>query len=246
MINIQTPVGLTPVYGKIKTPDGLKTYNEYIMIPPLFNLTLPPNQIILADSVVTMVHHWKFDDLTANPIDAIDGGQPLVPSGTTTIVTGKLGYARVLNPNNRMLCTDDNMNTNIPQSWVGWFKLMGGVSGYVRLFNAAYQLYSDGIVHWDWNHWNTGIAPTIGDWHFAAAVRDGPSGQIRIWIDNNKFVPIDYPGLTIGQINGSPWELGDPIYFSTVTVFDDVAIFQESLTDDQIDALYNGGNGLNY
>ena len=91
----------------------------------------------------------------------------------------------------------------------------------------------------------TGVQLNDGNWKHVVFVYNGST--TRFFVDNQQVFSREQTGLTVADQNGVPFTIGgldDDSSRSFLGDMDAVGIWNRALSDSEVAALYNSGNGL--
>lgn len=230
-------------------------------IPTWFDVRMPEFAAWEDSFNMGLVMYYSFDDTldsSSNIVDVTYQGFNLTTVGGTPIrnETGKVGGALHCDASNDYLYDSLDLGTRFDtdsMTWCGW---INGITGGIGDKYFAYMDSGNGILYY-----NNGE-----DWQFNIGTDYGYTRQTRslnVW----NFVCVRYNGATMMiSINGTNQTMtaqGDNSYdisglggvgnwwishdsTSSYSSFDEVGLWNRSLTDAEITAMYNTGTGLTY
>ena len=162
-------------------------------------------------------------------------------------VTGKINNALEITAKDQVIEISDINNTTITASM--WYKYDGVGGNWNTLLcrdGGTYHhllIESDGsgeigFYNSDWN--GSGYNLSIGNWYHLVMIKDGTNHKLYINTNleqdsNNSFDNNDYPLSRIGNYGGNTQ--------GALGIVDDVRIYDHALTQEEIDKLYNNGEG---
>jgi hypothetical protein len=212
-----------------------------------------------------LVSYYKFDETSEDAIDSYgdnDGIVSNVVQNVPGIIGGAYDFSRdndaeVKIPGNYISSADEltvSAWVNVPYSADGQFIFIdrGEPNTYIK---AQMYIMPDGnlLCHeWDGPIGGASGLPTSGEdlddeeWHFVACVFDYSNDTIRVYVDGDLS--------TIESMDGS-YSSGSSVYTignnwneiaDTKGYIDEVGIWNRTLSDEEVNELYNNGNGLTY
>jgi hypothetical protein len=203
-----------------------------------------------------LISWYKLDETSGDVVDGF-GSNNGTNYGATRGVEGKIGNAFDFDGTNDYVSFEgltDNLQSFTTSQWIYVDGSNGG-----RLFERSGNIqtsfidedmriivYISGVTS-DWVR--TPInSITDSTWHHIVFEYDKDNSKVRVYIDGNLEVEstqsgdvIDPDGkyFTAGRRN----DVGDGYFKGKI---DEVGIWSRALTSDEVEALYNNGNGLNY
>jgi len=206
------------------------------------------------NGVVSLEAYYTFQVLTDPPdngfIDSTDHHLDLVGQFFTTTAVGKVGNcARPFGALDMKGSPAPFMNPSKGVTICGWIKIPAGenISINLRSFDGGYQfeLDTDGFGSLEFYVNSFDVAslpyPADEDWHFYRAWFDPVDSKCRLQIDNVGTIAV-----TIGSY---PYVGGDGGFLELASgqaYFDETGLWNKSLSDSEVDGLWNGGAGNTY
>ncbi len=248
--------------GLIGTMDDLRIYATRTLsedeIKRIYNATRPSkiNKTLTSSANDGLVGHWTFDgkDMYSNVSDVSGQGNNGTISGqsATTTTIGKIGQALLFDGTDDSVSIPDTADFDFGTGDLAvsfWFKTdsssrmhafnLGSGSGNNLSFD-----FNDGS-YGVWVYWMSGGSPYIrtttfyndGDWHHLVFRRTGTTAEL--FIDNTSIgtlsnsTNIDITGPSYIGATGSSFRWDGSV--------DDVRVYNRTLTDAEVQALYNLG-----
>jgi hypothetical protein len=201
------------------------------------------------------VGHWKMNDNALNKVVVDDSGKghngTSVRDTNLMTTTGKINGALKFNGSSDYVSLGTIIGTG-SYTKAAWIKLETTTSAYGHNIlsgkpsqafwapNSYGNKLSSGH-NLKWNQVQDSNSLTVGVWYFVAVSYDSTSNTLKLYKDANV---VDTNSTTTPQ---ALTELNIGRYDSTATylkgAIDDVMLFNRVLTNDEIAALYNAGNG---
>lgn len=212
----------------------------------------------VSQAEAALTGYWQFDNAGNLGLDSSASGNTLAPQGDAQYVAGGYnGFGGLLLDGNGDMLTGSPFPAiptgNSDYTISAWIKptasgsrgIVGwGNYGTTRQVNALRLNGANGFSHY-W--WGADISPGAGavnlldgNWHHVVAQHNG--GVRQVWLDGSRIV-YDLQDGTIGAHNAQPTNFAIGRTFGTEFFqgqLDEVAIWNEFLTDTQIRDLYTG------
>lgn len=232
--------------------------------------------ILPATSSLTnnLAAYWTLNEVSGTRFDSV-GGSPLTPRNNPTSGSGKIGNAAYFNGGGQGLCTASNPALemgDVDYTLTAWVYLNGPVwNGYMliakdelapaRDYVLEYQNLgnpvnqyamvvlnsaSNGPEPWTYGA-VTAPAPGFQQWTFLAARHHAVTNQVSLKI--NGAAPIYGTVPITPGISSAAFCLGLRNAFDLVALngrMDEVGVWKRALTDEELDLVYNNGQGLTY
>ena len=220
--------------------------------------------------MVNLVSWWKLDEASGNALDSHSTNELVETIGTIASAAGKVNNARdfedgdteyfEIASNASLQFADAAFSIGCwykPESTGGGQYIMGKWNQtnnrreYVLVKNASGEIRF--IISQNGTDTTTvlsGVTPSAGTWYFIVARHDPASNTIHIKVSASADVSAAHS--TGCNANTSPFRIGaegssTPIAGTyTDGLVDEAFLFNDYLTDDEIDWLYNSGNGRTY
>lgn len=216
-----------------------------------------------------LVAYWKMEESSGTRYDSF-GSNNLTPIGSVSQATGKIGSAGKFTPAQKLNINDNpSLSTNgsdfTISAWV-YLDSKSSVGGIIGRFdnagaNREYRLYyrgADSVDRFEFVVYNGATdatlvrsnkfgSPSLGTWYFITVYsRNGK--EIGISVNNGPFDTAD-TSINVPD-TGASTVIGSTSYDSSENYWDgridEVGIWGRKLSDQDISALYNSGNGLTY
>ena len=202
--------------------------------------------------------HYRLEEASGTRADA-HGSRHLTPGAAPVNRTGKLGQALALVAANAESLNDNGGLSNLPTgsfTWTGWviFDSITANAGLIGRWNSGVKSYIvrqvGGVISFSISPDNTSettvnstVSLSTSVWYFFAAWWDGTNIGIRV----NAETPVTTAAATI-RIGSGTFYIG---YNSVNAVWlngglDSLSPWARALSSGELDALYNGGLGLDY
>lgn len=213
--------------------------------------------------LIDLISYWKMDETTGNRLDSV-GTRHFVPQNTIGYTTGKIGNCVTANgAGNFLIATDaglTSLNWAGGFSVVGWLYVPSAYSGRNTILaegNAAsyeWALYTNAqnALRFLVNDSSSGSSLaasvtniTLDAWHFMAGRYNPSTKKAEFRLDSEAWALgsaiTNSPKSTIGSLTTAT--LGG--LFGNA-YYDEVGLWMAYLSDEYVDALFNGGTGTSY
>lgn len=208
-----------------------------------------------------LIAYWKCDEASGNVLDAHNVG----PYNCTTSIgsaTGKINNCRYTTTGSGFGSTDNVFTSSDRDFSIAcWFKNGYNNSGHT-VCSKYYQnddQWSEFIILWDSNSPNkfkfkviyggsnsvtvtSSVSFAVNTWYYVVVVHDSVNNFIGISVNGETLVTQSHSG----GVNSNNDENLNFLGNSWDTYIDEVGYWNRALTQTDIDALYNSGNGLAY
>lgn len=218
--------------------------------------------------ITDLVSWWSLDEASGNAIDAHGSNDLVETSGTIDSVAGKVNGGRDLESDdteyfeiasNATLQVADEAfsfgcwwkpeSTNTSHYIMGKWNQTNNRREYIIIKNSSGEFRL--IISNDGTNTNTvlsGVTPSAGNWYFIVARHDPVSNTIHIKV--NDAADVSAAHTTGCNANTSPFRFGaegsaTPLAYSD-GVCDEAFFYKKYLSDDELEWLYNSGNGRHY
>ncbi len=207
---------------------------------------------------------WSLDEASGTRNDS-HGSNHLTDNNTVGNTTGKQGNAaQFVSANSEYLSISDNASLSmgdIAFTITGWFYrstasdqylLAKGNTASIYTYEYIIRIYPDNTSQFfvsngsNQRQWVTVSSVTSGAWYFFAVQHDPTGNVINYRINNAAPASASY---TYGGFDGSsPLYIGNALNHNLYHngYVDEVGIWKTLLSTDEIDWLYNSGNGRTY
>ncbi len=218
-----------------------------------------------------LISWWKLDETSGTRYDA-HGSNNLSDINTVGYAVGKKGNAADFEfSNSEYLKINDNASLSFGDesfTIVGWVKFESLTNpsqmivtkydyGYPKKEYALHKADNSPRLYfrvsWDGTNEERVMSNTFGDlsinvWYFFAGIHDSVNDKLIIYV-NDKSDTINYSNGC--NDNTSPFAIGAFFQSGTAKSFmdgyiDEVAMWRKALTADELEWLYNSGNGRTY
>jgi hypothetical protein len=225
---------------------------------------MPVNMLATDPIPEGMVSYWRFDDGIGDTAgDSADGNDGnLIPSGPPSWTTGKLGGALSLDGSNDHVVINDNTDLDFGTGdftislWVRlnlinhpddfhMFYSNYDKPGYLGCIQISHRVSTDHLrIFFDDTTYNIDWNPVAETWYYITVLRNG--NNLMAYIDGTQIgSTIDVSGKTIS--NSYDIHVGANAYaglYYVNGIMDELAIWNEALTFNEIQQFYNDGNGM--
>jgi hypothetical protein len=218
----------------------------------LFSFT----SLVSADLTDDLASYYNLDEVSGTILDSTDNSNDGTPTALTSI-TGKINTAYSFNgaSSNVTIPHDNSLNFTGDWSSCGWYKdtttgtlfskkgASGAYPAYEAVFGGGVLYIYSGVGASTYFYSSNTISTT--DWTHICTVFY-TNGTKEIYVNSNTISVADN-GATSPIIDTEPLFLGD----STVSAafngkMDEVGLWNRALSGQEIESIYNGGNGLSY
>jgi hypothetical protein len=214
----------------------------------------------------SLIAHWKMNDNAASTdiVDNIGSYTATAPRNTSLMTTtGKISTALEFNGTTEYATV--NMNTNLSGSfsfscWAkpsdtqeagadSWFIMGSRVSSYSNYWACLYILSNTSQYHFALYNGSqnpslqSGVSYSAGTWVHLVGVRDTSADKIRIYVNGD--LKLEATDDTASVPSYDSFRLGGQGDYDRQFkgVVDDARVYSKALTQEEITALYNEGNG---
>jgi Concanavalin A-like lectin/glucanases superfamily len=218
---------------------------------------------IVTPLLANMVAHWRFDEAGGNRADSV--GRNILEDTSQTILSaeGKLGKAAVLIPDLGNLEGTFTLPDPAPMTMgdidftiCGWFNVPS-----VDLADSCYLLYkASDYTDYTLRVSGTSLTLTVGDaatgltttqitssvtlsastWYFFAVRHDSVANKLYLRVNSTED-NIGYSAGVFASANGFAIGSG-----TAGTLIDSYSVWKRFLSSDELDTVFNSGDGLNY
>ena len=227
-------------------------------------------QFISADVFSNVIAGWDMNQDSSNSTNLIDvvtgeanGTLVNSPAFVTGIIENATNYSvdsstKVDINSNKI---DFGKNTNLTVSF--WVKIYDSSTEMLGKGASGHDFYvfkdSSNAIEWKMYNYTgsitvdlTGTTATLdnGSWHHIVGMFERDTGNVSVWYDGNceaSTISTDIEGINLSDGN---LHFGTNAYGDTSTTLngalDEIYIWNNTLSPDEISSLYNSGNGLTY
>jgi hypothetical protein len=197
--------------------------------------------------------YWKLED-----VNGVTGAYTLTNTGTTTFSAGKINNAATFNGSSQSLNNNSIWGSvSYPKSYAGWVKFdsvaTGGDQAIFAIGDGSVHYYSlklrdsdDHIVFRSNNNTeagdvDTGVTASASTWYHVAVVQHSAT-SVSLYVNGTETNTTDTTySATVSQFFLGYLGRGGYLYLDGQ--IDEVGFWGKALSDDEVTALYNSGNG---
>jgi len=262
---------LSPTFGTTSNKSVDADLRPQTFRPRSIQSIVPVEVTSSTDLVTGLVAYWKLDESGGNAIDSC-GSNTLSLNNAPGTGTGVINGARTFNGSHQYFTTPTNpfVETGaVDFTFTAWVSMTNKTDyhafigkqtedypTYIRDYSLYYDKDFDRFIFQvagpDAINLTRAMAdslgsPAINTWYFLAGGYDYANGKIWIRVNNGVKQFANF----IGPVNRgqAPFMLGavnNPLFGYHAGQLDEVGFWKRTLTDNDLDTLYNSGQGLSY
>jgi len=200
--------------------------------------------------------YWKLDESSGNALDSVNSNDGVI-TGATQGADGKIGTAYFFSVSNEYVAIPDSADVSMTAgndqiSMSAWFKTSSATSQMMIVKEGEYSLSvsNGGIVMgiFGANSGTLGSGYDDGDWHYVVAIFDEVNDELVIYVDDTELIGSPHSTSVTSGDTDAEFLIGiqNRVSANFTGSLDEVGLWQRRLSADEIEFLYNDGDGLTY
>ena len=197
-----------------------------------------------------LLAHWKLNEEIGVRYDSTANGYDLTDNNDVGYAAGKLGNAAYFDGTNCLSCATNLFAEKSGLTVAFWLKSSGpdtwlilGGSGEIPTLVGTNGSEIDYIPTGGGENIST-VCVLDGEWHFVACVYDGAAGTSKNYKDGSLDTTLT--GLDSSTPDSGAGTIISATQYPYVGSLDSVSVWYRALTDAEVAALYNSGDGLDF